>query len=190
MESAEEAWQYGNGLLVGQSVRLRELQETDLDQLVHWWNDPAYAPLQAPIVRPQPVTSVRETFQKWSANDSDSAVGFSVIDRESQALVGHIAISGIHARTRAGVLAIVVGGDQTERGYGTDAVRVMVRYGFEELGLNRIELHVFAYNSRAIATYRKVGFVEEGRRRQAAFHAGRFHDSVIMSLLAEEYRRE
>lgn len=63
----------------------------------------------------------------------------------------------------------------------------MVRYGFEEMGLNRIGLGVWAYNDRAIATYRKIGFVDEGRRRQVVFHAGRFHDEVLMSLLRSEW---
>jgi RimJ/RimL family protein N-acetyltransferase len=63
----------------------------------------------------------------------------------------------------------------------------MVRYGFQELGLNRIELGVWAFNDRAIAAYRKVGFVEEGRRRQMTFHAGQFHDEVLMSILRSEW---
>jgi len=63
----------------------------------------------------------------------------------------------------------------------------MVRYGFLELGLNRVGLNVWAYNDRAIAAYRKAGFVEEGRTREAVWHDGRFHDELSMGLLASEW---
>lgn len=188
MDTTDAAIEYGGRVLNGDLVQLRELRESDLEQLVRWWNEPEPKPLLSLTVQPKPAAAVREMYQEWSANDSDSSAGFSVVDRESGSLVGHVAIFGIDTRVRAGTLGVVIGGDQTGRGYGTDAVRVIVNYGFEELNLNRIELRVFAYNSRAIATYRKVGFVEEGRRRQVTFHGGKYYDDVIMSLLAEEYR--
>lgn len=73
------------------------------------------------------------------------------------------------------------------QGRGTEATQLMVRYGFEELGLHKIELRVWSYNQRAIRSYTKAGFVIEGVRRAVAFHAGVFHDEVLMGILAEEY---
>lgn len=55
------------------------------------------------------------------------------------------------------------------------------------MGLNRIGLEVRAFNTRAIASYAKAGFVEEGRRREIVFHAGQFHDEVLMSILASDW---
>jgi len=72
------------------------------------------------------------------------------------------------------------------RGFGTDATRLAVRYGFREMGLHRIELHVLAYNERALAAYQRVGFVVEGRRRDAVFHDGRWHDEVLMAVLRSD----
>ena len=63
---------------------------------------------------------------------------------------------------------------------------MLLRYGFGELGLHRIELSVTGYNLRAIATYRRAGFVEEGRRRSAIFRSGAWHDEVRMAILACE----
>lgn len=63
----------------------------------------------------------------------------------------------------------------------------MVWYGFAELGLHKIELRVWSYHQRAIRSYTKAGFVLEGVRRAAAFHAGLFHDEVLMGILAEEH---
>lgn len=67
------------------------------------------------------------------------------------------------------------------------ATRVMVRYAFEELGLHKIELRVWSYHQRAIRSYAEAGFVLEGVRRAVAFHAGAFHDEVLMGILAEEH---
>lgn len=189
MENTDEALEYGSRLLTGERVRLRELRDDDLGQLVMWWNQPGSAPLQTGVIKPRPAGPLREMFQKWSSNEADSSVGFCVVDKETDALLGHIGLFGINARARAGELGVVIGSDHTSAGYGTDAVQVMVRYGFEELNLNRIQLHVFGYNTRAIAAYRKAGFVEEGRRRQATFHQGEFHDDVLMSILADEWTR-
>lgn len=65
---------------------------------------------------------------------------------------------------------------------------VMVRYAFEELGLHKVELEVRAFNTRAVRSYQKAGSSQEGLRRAAAFHHGRFIDAVNMGLLAEDYR--
>ncbi len=73
-------------------------------------------------------------------------------------------------------------------GLGTEATRLVVGYGFQTLELHRIDLRVLAYNERAIASYKKCGFVVEGVERESALVAGEWHDDVMMSVLAQEYR--
>ena len=73
------------------------------------------------------------------------------------------------------------------RGYGTDALRTLVRFGFEEMNLNRIALDVYDFNERAIASYLKTGFAEEGRRRKDIYRDGRYVDVVMMSVLRAEW---
>ena len=73
------------------------------------------------------------------------------------------------------------------KGYGSDAVATLVRFGFEEMNLNRIELRVFDFNERAQASYRKCGFVEEGRMRQSHYADGAYCDVVVMSVLRDEW---
>ena len=73
-------------------------------------------------------------------------------------------------------------------GLGTEATRLVVRYGFETLGLHRIDLRVLAYNERAIASYRKCGFVVEGQERESALVAGEWCDDVIMAVVARTER--
>lgn len=164
LHDAASAREYGAALLRGENVYLRELHDDDLPLLTKWWNDPQVSAPQTLVVQPQPEASVVERYRTWSANKGASANPGGDACRRRRA-------------------------EHWSRGLGTDALRVMVRYGFEELGLNRIGLGVWAYNDRAIAAYRKVGFVEEGRRRQMAFHAGQFHDEVLMGLLRSEWER-
>ncbi|GAA4896245.1 RimJ/RimL family protein N-acetyltransferase [Stackebrandtia albiflava] len=182
----EDAAAYGGGLLTGERVRLRPLHADDLDVFERWWEDPAWMVLQQVMVRPAPVGRARELFTRWSANTTPGSVGFSVTDADG-VLVGHVTLYGAELPERAATLAVVVAPDRVGEGLGPDAVRVMLRYGFREMGLNRIELTVWEFNTRAVRAYAKCGFVMEGRRRQAVHHDGRFHDQIIMSVLASEW---
>ncbi|QDZ15686.1 GNAT family N-acetyltransferase [Humibacter ginsenosidimutans] len=183
-----EARAYGAGLLAGDRIRLRALEEHDLPALVGWWRSPEWAVLQQLIVTPRPSGAVEEQFRLWSRNEKAGEVGFCVVDKASDELVGHVTLYGATLPARSGTLTVMIGGEFVGRGYGLDAVRTLTAYGFREMGLNRIEIGVMAFNLRARAVYRKAGYVEEGVRREAVFHDGAFHDHVIMSTLASEWR--
>jgi RimJ/RimL family protein N-acetyltransferase len=185
----ETALEFGEALLLGDQVRLRPLLESDLPVLEAWWEDPKWQPLQQLTVRPRPAGSSVEMFRRWSSNDGHGAAGFSIEARETGEFVGHITLFGASLPVREATLAIIVGPDHVGHGIGTDAVRTMVRYGFLVMGLNRIELRTFAYNSRARRAYARAGFVEEGIRREAVFVAGGFTDEVIMSVLRADWDR-
>jgi len=187
--SAQHATSYGDQLLTGRSVRLRGLRDEDLPQLVRWWQDPQLGALQMSSVIPPSEAAARELFTRWSANQ-DTSAGFSIealpTGDEPATLLGHLAMFNVQAKTRAATFAIGLGSDHLGRGYGTDATQVAIRYGFNEMNLHRIQLIVLAFNHRAQAAYRKAGFREEGRRRDAVFHDGRFLDEILMSVLAKD----
>ncbi|UPK76127.1 GNAT family N-acetyltransferase [Nocardioidaceae bacterium SCSIO 66511] len=188
--SVDDATSYARRLLEGERVRLRPLREEDLRHLETWWAEPAISVLQQHDVRPRPEGSELDTFRRWSANDVPGQAGFCVVRRDEGTLLGHVTIFGADPKNRAGTFAIVLGPEHLGQGYGTEAVRLMVRYGFSEMGLHRIGLQTYAFNDRALATYAKAGFVEEGRRREAIFHDGEFHDEVQLGLLESEWRTQ
>jgi len=66
-------------------------------------------------------------------------------------------------------------------------MEMLVEYGFNTLNMNRIELTVYEFNIRAYKSYQKAGFIEEGRKRQARYHNGKYHDEIIMAILREEW---
>ncbi|MER5636765.1 GNAT family protein [Kitasatospora sp. NPDC002227] len=176
--------------LTGRRVRLRELRESDLPHLVSWWQeaDLAVQQLTSPI-HPQPAEQLAEMFRTWSRN-TGADLGLCVVGRESDELLGHVTLYGATPKDRCATLAVIIGPPHQDKGLGTDAVRTTLRYGFEELGLHRIELTVNGYNDRAQVAYAKAGFTEEGRRREAVFRSGRFHDQVLMSILAHEWQTD
>ena len=122
-------------------------------------------------------------FENWSSNDSSAGAAFCVETVEGE-LVGHVALWGAEVRNRCATFAIVIGPEHQSRGLGTEATRLMVRYGFSELGLHRIELQVNADNTRGIAAYQRAGFEQEGVLRSKLFYGGQFHDQVIMAALS------
>ncbi|PBB80615.1 GNAT family N-acetyltransferase [Mesorhizobium sp. WSM3879] len=108
-----------------------------------------------------------------------------VIDAGS--FVGHVRLHSIDWQDKRAALAIGID-DQAYlgKGYGTEAIRLVLEHAFGR-GLHRVSLRVLSSNFRAIACYRKCGFVEEGREREAAFVGGAWQDDIIMGLLDREF---
>jgi len=76
------------------------------------------------------------------------------------------------------------------RGYGHEIAQAVLKHAFHNLKLHKIDLRVLAYNKRAIASYRKSGFIQEGVLRENAFIDGKWHDDIIMSVLCHEFHGE
>lgn len=178
---------YAATILQGEKIRLRPLWEEDLLELASWWNDPAWMVFQSANIAPSPDTSTMDMFRTWSSNKDTGSFGFSIEEIESRKLVGHVTLWGIDPVVRAGTLGIIIGGKYVDRGFGTDVMRVILRFAFEELGINKVELSVWEYNTRGLKTYERVGFVVEGTRRAATFHAGQYWAQIQMGILKSEY---
>lgn len=115
---------------------------------------------------------------------------YKAVDRAAGAAVGHIELNNIDVRNRSARVARVLVGEAPLRrkGIGTQMLREVLRIGFDELRLHRIELLVFAFNRPAIACYERVGFVREGLLRHARWHDGQFWDLLLFSLLDWEWK--
>ena len=181
------AFGYGDSILVGDRVRLRGVREDDLATLAKWEMDPGRMATLSSRVAPPSEATAKERIAKWSANEKDD-LGFAIETLEDPpVLVGLIRLWGARPKDRCATLGIALGREHIGRGYGSDAVRVMVGYAFRELGLHRLQLGVAPFNQAGIRAYQKAGFVEEGRRREAVLHDGRWYDQVLMSILDHEW---
>jgi RimJ/RimL family protein N-acetyltransferase len=104
-------------------------------------------------------------------------------------LIGTCQLHGISCVHRGAELQIRLTADDRGKGYGSEAVQLLLQFGFRDLNLNRVYLQVFETNSRAIAVYEKVGFVREGTLRQAAYVNGEYCGVIVMGILREDYER-
>ncbi|KEQ63798.1 acyl-CoA N-acyltransferase [Aureobasidium melanogenum CBS 110374] len=76
------------------------------------------------------------------------------------------------------------------KGYGSEAIRWIVDWAFERLGLHRVQVRAFGWNVRAIELYKRLGFKEEGRWREALWHEGKWWDDVQLSILEDEWKHD
>jgi RimJ/RimL family protein N-acetyltransferase len=181
------AFAYGDSILVGERVRLRGVREDDLSPLARWEMDAGRLATLSDWVVPPSEAAAKERIAKWSANEEDR-IGFAIETLDDPpVLIGHLGLWGVRPKDRQATLGIALGREYIGRGYGTDAMRVIVGYGFREMGLHRIQLTVAPFNPAGIRAYEKAGFVEEGRHRESVWHDGRWYDEVLMSVLDHEW---
>lgn len=157
--------------------------ERDAETISRWTHDPAY-PLSAAQVPKQMEKAARER------EGMRRELAFGVRASVSDALPGFVDVTVTHWAYGDAYLGIGVG-ERSDwgRGYGTDALRVMLHDAFRELNLHRVSLTVFEYNARAVRCYEKAGFVEEGRRHGWLSREGRRWDLIYMGILREEWER-
>ncbi len=174
-------------MIEGKLVRLRAIEPADAANAYKWINDrevTRYLMARYPFS-----LASEEDWAKVAAKPSEySEARFAIETKDGQ----HIGFCGLHRgrpEERTADLGIMIGDRGFhERGYGTDAMMTMVRFGFEQMNLHRISLGVFEFNQRAQAVYHKVGFVDEGSERHGYFQDGRYWDVLRMSILEDEWR--
>lgn len=168
-------------MLRGENVVLGPLRSEDSDKLFNWINDPDTVRYNAPY-RPVSIEGHSRWFQ--TVGSDSSRVLFGIRTAIDDQLIGTVQLVGIHAVHRNAELIIRVG-DQLNRGrrLGTEALVLALDFAWRDLNLHRVYLHVFSDNERAIKSYRRVGFQEEGRLREAAFVGGAWRDILIMGIL-------
>lgn len=175
----------------GRLVRLRAYERSDLEAVMKWINDEDVTTfLGGPTFR-LPVSSVAEA--RYVEGNTDPASPNKVLVIETLANPRYIGATDLHAidwYNRHAEVGIVIGDKSCwGKGYGSDAMGLMLRLAFERLNLNRVSLRVFDFNARAIRSYEKCGFVREGVLRQDRFWSGHYCDTIVMGILASEYRK-
>jgi RimJ/RimL family protein N-acetyltransferase len=175
-------------LFEGDLVRLGPLRREDIPTYTRWFQDYEVQRFIAPGVL-VPYGDDAETAWFESVVKDTENYHFGIRTLADDRLIGNCSLFAIELKNRSATLGIVIGEkDFWNRGYGSDATRVILSFGFQELNLNRIQLEVYDYNVRAIRAYEKAGFVREGIRRQALFREGEYHDIHLMAILRDEWR--
>lgn len=172
-------------MIFGSTVRLRALERSDIPAVTRWLNDPEVR-RNLKVEGPLSIAAETEIFEKFLAA-KERTYAIEIPEGDGWRHVGNIGLHAVDWRDRLATVGIVIGEEPDRgKGHGRDAIRALARYAFEELGLHRIELQVYAFNERARRCYEACGFRHEGVRRAAVFRGGRFHDALYMGMLADE----
>ncbi len=177
-------------MLKGKLVRLAAVEPKEMAEAVLRWNqDSEYQRLG--LIEPANQYSLKK-LTEWAENsqEKDPPMGheFAIRTLEEDRLVGLCRLGGDFLPHGEGFVGIGIGERlQWNKGYGTDAMMVLLRYAFHELNLRRVALSVSLNNPRAIRSYEKVGFVYEGKMRNFFLRDGQRGDIVFMGVTRDEW---
>ncbi|MHA2289133.1 MAG: GNAT family N-acetyltransferase [Promethearchaeota archaeon] len=177
-------------MIKGKRIKFAPLDRKHIDLFLKWFNDPEITQY---LLMYKPIT--RDWEEVWfdALKQKEDMVHFSILllDQEDpEKIIGNCAIHNIDNKNRSCTCGITIGEKNYQnKGYGTEAMEMLVEYAFNTLNMNRMELSVWEFNTRAFKAYQKVGFVEEGRKRQARYHNGKYYDEIIMAILKDEWEK-
>lgn len=175
-------------ILTGTKVMLRPYRREDQEHILSWVNDGEVVRYLSHLFDLPYTEENARAYIDWVLGGPADTAAFVIADAETGAYLGQIDLNGINNRDRKAVLGITIAAEENRgRGIGREAIRLLCRYGFMTLGLNRVELTAHADNERARRCYRACGFREEGVQRQAIWRDGAFRDEVLMALLREDF---
>ncbi len=178
--------------LEGKTIYLRPLDMDDLETFYVWFNNPD---LRQYLMLPYPITKAGEKDFLEKMMMDDNNVVLSIITKKDEKLIGNIGLHQINIPvnrvSKRAMLGIAIGDlEEASKGFGTEAIKLMIDYGFNSLNLHRIELTVFDFNKRAFKAYQKIGFKEEGTKREALYIKGKYHDLIMMAILKREWQKK
>ncbi len=173
----------------GKKTILRAYRKEDAASAVKLFNDAEFRRL----LEPRPLLPVslpeEEAFVSNAMNpkDRNRAFDFAVTTLQGK-YIGGCSFFDFNHRTGIVTIGIAIADKNFwGKGYGTDALRTLLRLLFHELNARKVMLNVFAFNERAIACYKALGFREEGRLKEQVYRDGTYHDEVIMALFRRDW---
>jgi diamine N-acetyltransferase len=173
-------------MLQGERVTLRPIQSWDrerLYELVETIEVKALASSDPPL--PTSLEEVEARDRRWVEERHADSAWFAIdVDETLVGICGLHSIDHYHQRAELGIR---IGSSYWRKGFGQDAIRTLVDYGFQHLNLTKISLRALADDDRAVGAYRKAGFVEEGRLRNHTWYDGERHDELVMAALREDW---
>jgi RimJ/RimL family protein N-acetyltransferase len=180
-----------DNLFTGKLTRLVAFDPDTMGELVaNWSRDSEFYQLfdtDAPL--PRNTKRAQEQFRERAQKDRPGSFPFLVQRLDDERLIGEAMLEGAFSPHHNAWLAIGIGERELwGKGYGSDAVKILLRFGFQELNLHRINLGTFGYNLRAVRAYEKIGFVHEGALRQSLRRDRKRWDNYYMGILRSEWQ--
>lgn len=172
----------------GDKIYLRGLEKSDLPNLIIWMNDPEVTRYLFMGTIPAHLELLTEQWEKDIKSHNE--VVFAIVEKKKDEMIGWAGLYSINWISRSAEYRIFIGDrNQWGKGIGTEVAKLMIKYGFEKLNLNKIWLGVNASHIGAFRSYEKASFAKEGVLRQEIFKNNQYYDAIRMSILKEEYTK-
>lgn len=171
----------------GERIYLSPMSVEDAEKCTEWFNDRKNTDGLHSTSKLYTIEGERV----WITNvlNNTKEYNFAIVNTKNDELLGSCSLTHINHLDRTAVVGILIGDEENKsNGYGSEALTLLLDYGFNILNLHNIKLDVFSFNERAIACYKKVGFKEYGRRHECYFLDGKYHDSISMEILEDDFK--
>lgn len=175
-------------MIYGKRVRLRGVERSDIPLFYEWLNDPEVTEGLS-LYLPLSMDDEEKWFERVThMEDHEKPLAIELKDGDGWRLIGNSGFFHLEWTNRCAEFGIFIGNKTVwNKGFGTEAVELILKHGFETLNLHRIYLQVYSTNPRARRSYEKAGFVPEGILREAVYRHGKYADIHIMSVLRSEW---
>lgn len=171
--------------LIGERIYLSPLCVDDAETFVKWMNDRS---VSDGIRSTSKMINV-ESEKNWIISKLERGdFNFAIVLKDSDKLIGSCGIDSVDGINQTATVGIFLGEEfERNKGYGAEALKLLLDFGFNMLNLNNISLGVFSFNERAINCYKKIGFKEYGRRSECYYLDGKFYDEILMEYLKRDF---
>lgn len=170
--------------LIGDRIYLSPRNSEDVEKFTEWLNDFE----TTDYTGRSGILTTLDGERKYLEENSNPEATFVIVTLEDNKMIGSVSLEDINWINRTATLGIFIGDKEfRSKGYGTEAIRLILEYGFKYMNLYNIKLDLMEFNERALKCYEKCGFKEYGRRRKCKFINGKYYDSISMDILADEF---
>ena len=173
--------------LVGDRIYLSPRNTEDLEKFTEWMNDfqiTDYTGRSGMLV-------TLDSEKKYLEENSSPQATFVIVTLDKNEMIGTVGLERINNIHRTATLGIFIGNKEYwNNSYGTEAIRLILDYGFNYMNLHSVKLELMSFNERALKCYKKCGFKEAGRIRESRYINGKYYDTIFMDILKSEFKED
>ena len=169
-------------MLEGKNINLRPLKMSDWEKTIQWRNNVGLKKLA--MSHPFPITDMleKEWYENIIKSKNDKSVYFAVAKKDAN-LIGFITLNKISYIHRNCYLGVIIGENKEQgKGFGREAVELIIHYAFQTLNLNKITVEIVSNNKNSLSMFDRLGFIEEGRLKQQYYTGGKYFDIILLSV--------
>ncbi|HEY6541868.1 MAG TPA: GNAT family N-acetyltransferase [Ktedonobacteraceae bacterium] len=171
----------------GERILLRAIEPED-QAFFHSFDVDSEANLNSSMIYfPRSQAGDRRWFEKAQLEEPENDEYRLIIELKEHGAIGSINAFGCNKRMGTFRYAIAIGREHWGKGYAKEAIRILLRYFFEELRYQKVTVNIYAFNERSIKLLESLGFQHEGRLRRMIYTGGQFHDEIYMGMTREEF---